>query len=73
MRFVALKTENQQARAMLFRMRQMFVGQRPQIINALRGHMVEHGLVVETGSAQLNRLADAIEDSDTNLPEGVRD
>ena len=34
MRFVALKTEEQQARAMLFRTRQMFVGQRTQMINA---------------------------------------
>lgn len=73
MRFVAVKTEDQQARAMLFRTRQMFVGQRTQMINALRGHLAEHGLVAATGTAQLKRLADAIEDSDTALPEGVRD
>ena len=34
MRFVALKSEAQQARAMLFRTRQMFIGQRTQTINA---------------------------------------
>ena len=73
MRFVAVKTEDQQTRAMLFRTRQMFVGQRTQMINALRGHLAEHGLVAATGTAQLKRLADAIEDSDTALPEGVRD
>ena len=73
MRFVAVKTEDQQARAMLFRTRQMFVGQRTQLINALRGHLAEHGLVAATGTAQLKRLADAIEDSNTALPEGVRD
>jgi transposase len=33
MRFVALKSEAQQARAMLFRTRQMFIGQRTQTIN----------------------------------------
>ena len=49
MRFVAVKTENQQARAMLFRTRQMFVGQRTQMINALRGHLAEHGLVAAKG------------------------
>jgi transposase len=43
------------------------------MINALRGHLAEHGLVDATGTAQLKRLADAIEDSDTVLPEGVRD
>jgi transposase len=73
MRFVAVKTEDQQARAMLFRTRQMFVGQRTQMINALRGHLAEHGLIAATGTAQLKRLADAIEDGDTALPEGVRD
>jgi transposase len=73
MRFVAVKTEAQQARAMLFRTRQMFVGQRTQMINALRGHLAEHGLVAATGTAQLKRLADAIEDGATALPEGVRD
>ena len=38
MRFVAVKSEESQARAMLFRTRQMFVRQRTQTINALRGH-----------------------------------
>ncbi len=37
MRFVTAKTEDQQVRAMLLRTRQMFVGQRTQMINALRG------------------------------------
>ena len=73
MRFVAVKTEDQQARAMLFRTRQMFVGQRTQMINALRGHLAERGLVAATGTAQLKRLADAIEDRATALPEDVRD
>jgi transposase len=73
MRLVAVKTEAQQARATLFHTRQMFVGQRTQMINALRGHLAEHGLVAPTGTAQLKRLADAIEDGATALPEGVRD
>ena len=73
MRFVAVKTEDQQARAMLFRTRQMFVGQRTQMINVLRVHLAEHGLIVATGTAQLKRLADAIEDRAMALPEGVRD
>jgi transposase len=37
MRFVAVKTEEQQARAMLFRTRDLLVRQRTQLINALRG------------------------------------
>ncbi len=72
MRFVALKTEGQQARAMLFRTRQMFVGQRTQMINALRAHLAEHGVVAARGRAHLKRLADVIEDSDTALADEVR-
>ncbi|SUZ33336.1 hypothetical protein ROE7235_03105 [Roseibaca ekhonensis] len=71
MRFVAVKTEVQQARAMLFRTRQMFVGQRTQMINALRGHLAEHGLVAARGPAHLKRLADAIADEDMALPDDV--
>jgi transposase len=49
-RLIALKSEAQQARAMLFRTRQMFIGQRTQTINALRGHLAEHGVVAPKGS-----------------------
>ena len=73
MRFVAVKSEDQQARAMLFRTRQMFVGQRTQMINALRGHLAEHGLVAARGPAHLKALADVIADGDTALHPEVRD
>ena len=73
MRFVAVKTEDQQARAMLFRTQQMFVGQRTQIINALRGHLAEHRLVAARGSAHLKTLAHAIADDDTILLPEVRE
>jgi len=73
MRFVSVKTEDQQARAMLFRTRQMFVGQRTQMINALRGHLAEHGLVAARGPAHLKALAHAIADTDTTLLPEVRE
>lgn len=73
MRFVAVKTEDQQARAILFRTRQMFVGQRTQMINALRGHLAEHGLVAARGPVHLKRLADAIKDCDAVLHSNVRE
>ena len=38
MRFVAVKSEAKQASAMIFRTRDVLVGQRTQIINAIRGH-----------------------------------
>ena len=68
MRFVAVKTEEQQARAMLFRTRDLLVRQRTQLVNALRGHLTEHGVVVPQGPANLKGLAEAIESEITPLP-----
>lgn len=49
--FVMVKTEEQQAQAMLFRSRALFVSQRVQLTNALRGHLAEHGVVFpQTGN-----------------------
>jgi len=73
MRFVALKTEEQQARAMIFRTRDLLVRQRTQLINALRGHLAEHGVIAPQGAAHVKRLADAIEDRERLLPAMVRD
>ena len=73
MRFVEVKSEEQQARAMLFRTRQMFVRQRTQLINALRGHLAEHGVIAPQGPAHVRRLASALEDQSTALPPIVRE
>jgi transposase len=73
MRFEAVKTEAQQARAMLFRTRDLLVRQRTQLINALRGHLAEHGVVAAEGPAHLKRLADAIADDGPRLPTIVRE
>ena len=67
MRFVAVKTQEQQARAMLFRTRDLLVRQRTQLINALRGQLSEHGVVAPQGPANVTILAQAIDDV-TSLP-----
>jgi transposase len=56
MRFVQIKSEAAQAAAVVFRARDLLVRQRTQIINALRGHLAEFGLVVPTGPAHVGRL-----------------
>lgn len=71
MRAVAVKNEAQQARAMLFRTRDRLVGQRTQLINALRGHLAEFGLIAPRGPAQLKRLSDALETEGASLPISV--
>ena len=68
MRFVAVKTEEQQARAMLFRTRDLLVRQRTQLINALRGHLSEHGVVAAQGQANVKVLEEVIEDRTISLP-----
>jgi len=72
MSFVAVKTQDQQARAMLFRTREMFVGQRTQMITALRGHLAEHGVVAPRGPAHVKRLVDALGDEHLTFPKMVR-
>ena len=73
MRFVAVKTQAQQSRGMLFRTRDLLVRQRTQTINALRGHFAEFGVVAPRGPAHVERLAEAIEDADSGLPGPVRE
>ena len=73
MSFVAVKTAEQQARAMLFRTRDLLVRQRTQTINALRGHLAEFGVVAPQGPAHVRRLALALEDPHSALPYRVRE
>ena len=49
MRFVPIKSADQQALLMLHRTRDLLIRQRTQLINALRAHLAEFGLVAETG------------------------
>ena len=47
--FVAVKSEEQQASAVVFRVRDLLVRQRTQTINAIRGHLTEFGMVAAKG------------------------
>ena len=62
MRFVAVKSEQQQAAAMVFRTRDLVVRQRTQLINAIRGHLAEYGWVAPKGPSHVAMLADILED-----------
>ena len=70
MRTVAVKSSVQQAHSMLFRTRDLLVGQRTQLVNALRGHLAEHGIVLAKGIGNVQRLALRLEEED--LPDLVR-
>jgi transposase len=65
MRFVPVKTKDQQATCMLHRVRDQLIGQRTATINALRGHLTELGIVAaqrQAGVRQLLALIGEVED-----------
>lgn len=72
MRFVAVKSEDSQAAAVIFRTRDLLVRQRTQLINALRGHMVEFGLVVPQGASNAGRLVALVVDPEAPIPDTAR-
>jgi transposase len=74
MRFVPIKTEEQQAALMLHRTRDLLIRQRTQLINALRAHLSELGLVAEKGREGVAELAAMItNESNTHaLPAAMR-
>ncbi|TGS81051.1 IS110 family transposase [Mesorhizobium sp. M3A.F.Ca.ET.174.01.1.1] len=73
MRFVEHKTEEQQSRAILFRTREQLVGQRTELVNALRAHLYEFGYVAPQGIRYLSRLEEIVEDESARVPHLVHD
>src|SRR6202789_1872186 len=73
MRFVEIKTCEQQGTLVLHRVRLMLMRQRVQLSNAIRGHMAEYGLVAPVGRNGLQRLIAIIEDAeDSRVPAVAR-
>src|ERR671933_1197381 len=72
MRFVALKSANQQAAAVVFRARDLLARQRTQAINALRGHLAEFGVIAAKGPVHTSKLIAALEDPASDLPQAAR-
>jgi transposase len=74
MRFVEIKTPEQQSVLMLHRTRHLFVRQRTTLVNALRAHLAEFGIVAGIGRNGLERLLKVIEDDgDDRVPTAARD
>ena len=72
MRFVPVKTEEQQASGIVFRARDLLVRQRTQCVNALRGHQMEYGYVFPKGITHVKALVAVVEDPQSSLPDSVR-
>ena len=64
MRFVQIKSAEQQGRLMLHRARDLLMRQRTQLINALRAHMAELGIVAAQGREGVKELLKIIASED---------
>lgn len=72
MRFVPVKSPEQQAALMLVGLRDRLVRQRTQLANAIRGYAAEFGLVTPTGISRIEPLLERIRADDT-LPALARE
>ena len=72
MHFVVVKSVTQQAQGMVLKVRETLVGQRTQLVNTLRGHAAEFGVIVAKGIRQVAPLLAAI-DAETTIPPEAKD
>ena len=68
MRFVAVKSTDQQAMLMLHKVRDLLVRQRTMLINALRGHLAEFGVVTARGPAGVKAALVELHGMQDSLP-----
>ena len=74
MRFVPTKTADQQACLMLHRTRHLFIRQQTALINAIRAHLAEFGIVAAVGRNGVEKLLDVVADpGDGRVPEIARE
>lgn len=73
MRFVPIKTIEQQADATTHKARQMLIKQRTMIMNSLRGLMAEFGIIVPQGPQYISKLLAILDDpDDVRVPGAAR-
>src|SRR5437763_1853894 len=73
MRFVPVKTAEQQASQLLHRGREQLVRQRTMLVNALRAHLAEFGVVAAQGLRNVGELIAIVrDDGDKRLPAAAR-
>jgi transposase len=73
MRFVETKTTEQQSCLVLHRTRHLFIRQQTSVINAIRAHLAEFGIVAPVGRKGVEHLLDVVANSeDKRIPEVAR-
>jgi transposase len=73
MRFVPVKSTEQQGVLVLHRARELLVRQRTMLVNGLRGHMAEFGIIAPQGIQRVPELVAAIDDEATDIPQIARE
>jgi transposase len=71
MRFVPIKSADQQAVLMLHKTRELLIAQRTMSVNALRGHLAEFGLIVAKGIEHVDELR-GLAHEDVRLPAATK-
>jgi transposase len=73
MRFVPTKTPEQQSGLVLHRTRHLFIRQQTSVINAIRAHLAEFGIVAPVGRHGVDELLNVVTDAnDKRVPEVAR-
>ena len=72
MHFVPVKSVTQQAQGMVLKVRETLIGQRTALINTVRGHAAEFGIIAGKGAGQIVPLLSAIE-QEAAIPPGARE
>lgn len=73
MRFVPVKSAKQQAAAMVLKTLALLVRQQTQVVNALRSHLSELGIIADIGTARIAGLISIVRDeTDARLPAAAR-
>jgi len=73
MRFVPVKSAEQQGVLVLHRARELLVRQRTMLVNGLRGHMAEFGITAPQGIQRVPELVAALKDETTGIPQIARE
>src|ERR1700686_4205556 len=70
MHFVPVKSVTQQAQGMVLKVRETLIGQRTALINTVRGHAAEFGIIAGKGAGQIVPLLSTIE-QEAAIPPGA--
>jgi transposase len=68
MRFVPVNSAEQQSVLMLHRARALLIRQRTMLVNALRGHLAEFGIIVAQGISRIRELIAILTDESPDAP-----